>query len=357
MGTGLPAPPPATRPGLHLGDLNVDVVLSLPAWPSPGEEEHLRAWHWTPGGSAANAAVLLARWGMPVRLLARVGRDLWARALRTRLAAFPQLDLTLLQEDPEHPTGMVFVLVAPDGERAFLTARGANDHLTRPPQGLGTPAPAYLHVTGFSALAPGPRAVAEALMDAAVHAGLPVVLDIGTFPARTCRAVLTAWLERSTVVSLTRQEARDLLALPEAPDEALLDALQDRVPVVALRLGRQGAWLAWGNQRHRYPTLPVASVDTTGAGDAFTAGLLLGWRLGLSPRTAGWLAHLLGALATTVLGAGTALPGPDALRRAWPRLSPFLDPEDRQALAAGLGLGTSNSPSNPKALPGRMEAG
>ncbi len=320
MKAGLP-PEPAPGPGLHVGDLNVDVLMVLPHWPQPGHEVLLRDLRWAPGGSGANTAMLLARWGHPVRLLARIGKDLWGQALRERLASLSHLDLHWLQTDPEHPTGMVFVLVDVRGERTFLTQRGANAYLEVPSsEALFHPPPAYLHITGFNALAPRQRHTTEALLAEAEYRGIPIVLDVGTYPALQARRVLRSWLHRVTMLSLTLEEARRLLAREDTAPRVLLDTLAAQIPVVALRMGDQGAYLAWRGRVYRYPLLPIRTIDTTGAGDAFTAGLLLGWRWGLSGEATGWLAHLLGALATTVVGAGPHLPGPEALHAHWPAL-------------------------------------
>ena len=324
MKDGLP-PEPAPGPGLHVGDLNVDVLMVLPHWPQPGHEVLLNDLRWSPGGSGANTAMLLARWGLSVRLLARIGKDLWGQVLREHLARLSQLDLHLLQMDPEHPTGMVFVLVDDRGERTFLTQRGANAHLARPPtEHVFHPPPAYLHITGFNALAPRQRSTTEALMAEAEKRGIPIVLDVGAYPARQARRTLLAWLNRVTILSLTLEEARWLLDRAKAPAPVLLEALAARMPVVALRMGRQGAYLAWQDRVYRYPPLPIRAVDTTGAGDAFTAGLILGWRQGLSGEATGWLAHILGALATTVVGAGPHLPGPEDLQAHWHTLAGHL---------------------------------
>ncbi len=327
--------PPKDAPGLHAGDLNVDLLLTLPRWPQPGGEVLLQDLRWTPGGSATNTAIVLARWGQPVRLLARIGKDLWGQALWERLHTLPHLDLHLLQKDPEHPTGTVVVLVDPQGERTFLTQRGANAFLTLPHVGdVFHPRPAYLHITGFNALAPRQRSTTEVLMEEAEKRGIPIVLDAGTYPAQQARTILGAWIQRATVLSLNLEEARLLLRAEDASPQALLESLAARVPVVALRMGQEGAYLSWNGAVYRYPSLPVQTVDTTGAGDAFTAGLLLGWRRGLSGEAAGWLAHLLGALATTVVGAGTALPGPEALQAHWPTLENHVPERIRPEICA-----------------------
>ncbi len=303
-------------PGLHVGDINVDVLLQLPTWPHPGHEVMLKGVEWHPGGSATNTALTVARWGFPVRLVARLGQGPWGRILLERLKRIPCLDTTWLQQDPKRSTGTVFVLVDAKGERTFLTHRGANDNLAPPRwENLFTPSPAYVHLTGFSALAPGPRRVAETLLSWAQNRAVAVALDVALYPAQHAASVLRQWARRTTLLSLTVEEARLLLDAPSASPESLLRRLTRWASIVALRMGQQGAWLAWHEETHRFPPLPLSPRDATGAGDAFTAGLLVGWRLGWDGLRSGWLAHLMGALTTTVIGAGDVLPDPDRVRR------------------------------------------
>lgn len=79
--------------------------------------------------------------------------------------------------------------------------------------------------------------------------------------------------------------------------------------MIGLKFGKQGCLIASSEGFQRLPGLEVPTVDTTGAGDAFCAGLLYGQWAGLGLGESGLLANLLGALATTVWGSGPALPG------------------------------------------------
>ena len=319
--------------GLHLGDATVDLTVRLPRLPQPGEEVMMHGWRAEAGGSAANTAIVVARWGVQARLLARLGQDLWGRFWRQRLDAIPHLDLTFLQTDPERPTGLVLALVDASGERTFVTHRGANIAL-KPPDlnAFFQPRPAYLHLTGYSALEGPHQATAQRMLAEAQARGVPVVLDVPPLEDEGAARRLRAWLRQVHILSLGVEAARWLFG-PSASEEALLARLQGQVPIVALRLGPRGAYVAWAGARLRLPGLPMDPVDTTGAGDAFTAGLILGWLWRWPPPRAAWFAHLLGAVATTREGAGPALPGPADLRPWLSRLSAYLPPD----LPAALG--------------------
>ncbi len=307
-------------PGLHFGHLNLDQVLHLDAWPAPGREALVRRATRAVGGSATNTAIVVARFGLPVRLVARVGRDADGRWLRDQLARVPHLDLRDLQHDARRPTGRVTVLVGPSGERGLLTQRGANAALAAPP--ARPPALAYLYLTTYAAEPAATAHAAQGLLQAAAsHPDRPLlVLDLNDFFADRPQPAVFRWLAvlaraPNPTVLIANARAARVLAPQTSEPPALVRALQAYARVAVLKMGAQGAWLAVDAAPPRFvPPVPVTVRDTTGAGDAFNAGLLVGWRRGWDWPTAAHLAALLGALATTVSGAGLALPGPQAVR-------------------------------------------
>jgi sugar/nucleoside kinase (ribokinase family) len=113
---------------------------------------------------------------------------------------------------------------------------------------------------------------------------------------------------------LGREEAVSLVGTGD-PDLACAALLAHGVNVVGLKLGNEGCQVAWDGQQALLPGWKVSTVDTTGAGDAFCAGMIYGLLLGLSLPACGLLANTLGALATTVWGGGPALPGKAEVRQ------------------------------------------
>ncbi len=328
--------------GLHFGHLILDQALHLTAWPTPGTEVQVRERHLAVGGSETNTAIVVARFGYPVRLITRVGTDLAASWLRERLATVPRLTVAA-QVDPQRPTGTVTLLVGPDGERALLTARGACDALQAPRLSR---APRYVYVTTYTARPPAVARAAQRLIAwaGAEPASQALFIDINADFTPAQRAVVARWLaawpaSKVRVLIANLEAARAFVAQPQAPPDAVLQALRAHADVAVLKMGAQGAWLATAERAHFVPPVPVQPRDTTGAGDAFNAGLLIGWAAGWDWPLAGHVAGLLGALATTVPAAGLALPGPeaafaylDAHPNAWP--APW--PARVRAAMAGL---------------------
>jgi sugar/nucleoside kinase (ribokinase family) len=280
---------------LVVGDVATDVVAVVSGEPAPGSDRPATI-RTRGGGAGANVAVHLARLGVPVALAGCVGDDAAGRALAAELAAAGVR--TALRTVTGAATGTIVSLVEPGGQRSMLADRGANLAL-RPDD---VPAPArgdHLHLSGYALLDPGPRPAALAALAEAAAAGCTVSVDpASTGPLRAYSAA--RWLADTAgaTVLLPNAEEAALLTGCAGPEEAAR-ALAARHPAVAVSLGAEGAlWASGGEVLHR-PAHPARVLDSTGAGDAFAAGLLAAWLAGRPPAEA--LDAGL-ALAATVVG-------------------------------------------------------
>ena len=283
---------------LVVGDLATDVVAVLAGAPAPASDRPA-AITLRGGGAGANVAVHLARLGTPATLAGCVGNDAAGAALVAELAAAGVR--TAVRTAPGAATGTIVSLVEPDGQRSMLADRGANLLLRSedlPPLAPGD----HLHLSGYALLDPGPRPAALAALAAAAAAGCTVSVD----PASTgpLRAYSTArWLADTAGATLLLPNAEEaaLLTGCAGPEEAAR-ALAARHPAVAVSLGADGAlWASGGEVLHR-PAHPARVLDSTGAGDAFAAGLLAAWLAGRPPAEA--LDAGLALAATVVTRAG-----------------------------------------------------
>ncbi|MGZ4508771.1 MAG: carbohydrate kinase family protein [Blastococcus sp.] len=258
---------------LVVGDVATDVVVVLDGEPAPGSDRPASISTWG-GGAAANVAAHLARLGVPVRLAGCVGDDPTGAGLAAELAtAGVRLELRTVTGVP---TGTVVSLVERDGQRSMLADRGANLDLA-PGDVILPPGGGHLYVSGYTLLHPRPRAAGlQALRDAA-GAGCTVSVDPASIGPLAEYGV-DRWLAdtaAATVLLPNAEEARLLTGCRDAEDAA--KALAARYPVVAVKLGPDGALWASGDVLVHRPALPTEVVDTTGAGDAFAAGLLAVW--------------------------------------------------------------------------------
>jgi ribokinase len=257
------------------------VVAVLAGVPAPGSDRPAGI-STRGGGAGANVAVHLAQLGTAVVLAGCVGDDAPGTALAAELtAAGVRLALRTV---PGVPTGTIVSLVELDGQRSMLADRGANLHLR--PEDVPTPGTgSHLHLSGYTLLDPGPRAAGLAALESAVAAGCTVSVD----PASTgplTRYGVDRWLADTapaTILLPNAEEARLLTGCSDVAQAAR--ALARRHRVVAVSLGADGALWASGEDLVHRPAHPTSVVDTTGAGDAFAAGLLAAW-LGTADVTA-----------------------------------------------------------------------
>ena len=228
-----------------LGDLMVDVIARAEGPLHRGSDTPARV-SLQGGGSGANVAAWAAALGTPVCFACRVGDDLAGRrAVDTLLEGGVKVHAAV---DRRRPTGTCVVLVEPDGERTMLPDPGANDAPVDVPDAWLEPG-RHLHVVGYSLLRDGARPGALAAIERAQAAGMTVSVDPSSW----------ALIRPGAIPDV------DLLL----PNEREAEVLGERDGMV-VKLGAGGA--RWGDVH--VPAEPVEVLDTTGAGDAFAAGLL-----------------------------------------------------------------------------------
>jgi sugar/nucleoside kinase (ribokinase family) len=291
---------------LVVGDLITDVVAVYSGALHPGAD--------TPagitvrgGGSGANTAAWLAALRVPTGFVGVVGADEAGVARVRELSAAGVR--TLVRHTAGAPTGTVVVLSGGD-ERTMLSDRGANRALTAADidAGLATGA-RHVHLSGYVLLDPGARAAGRHALAAAAGGGATTSVD--TAAAAGLRAVGAAafrsWV-RGTDLLLANLAEADVLVGPGSPAE-LAGRLADVAAHAVVKCGAAGAvWASAGTAPVTVPAEQVPVVDATGAGDAFTAGLLARWLAGGSPVQALLAGVAAGARAVRLVG-GRPPPG------------------------------------------------
>jgi sugar/nucleoside kinase (ribokinase family) len=266
-----------------LGDLAMDVVLA-PERPIEAGTDVSGRVSLRQGGSAATTARWAARLGARSMLICAVGRDTVGRSL-----------VRALEEDGVNvrtihvsgtPTARIGVVVSPSGERSFVADRAAALRL-RPEDvsGRWLAGIDWLHLPAYSLLG---EPIASAARQAIVLSGggqlsggrqRGISLDLASI------GPLLAGGRRSAR-ALVRSVAPDVLFATFAEARALIgsedpERLLDLAPVAVVKAGAQGATTlarqSRSNLRFDFATPAVLAGDTTGAGDAFDAGFLVGW--------------------------------------------------------------------------------
>jgi len=265
------------------------------------------------GGQAANTATWLGWLQSPVALIAALGSDpdgTWIRE-RLRIAG-----VQILVHEVEARTGHCLVTVAADGTRTMFSDAGANTHLAGHTSESwiadiqALPTPVHLHLSGYL-LTRNPALPARLVT--AVRGACPEVttsLDAAALsPTAAERKGLADLLPHLDVILGTREELSEVVSLPgpSTSSAAILDYWQAVLGfsgVVVIKEGPEGASAVDGASQMHVPALPAEVVDTTGAGDAFTAGFLAAWTLGPDDLSAALLAgHRAASVAITSIGA------------------------------------------------------
>ncbi|MFD5270439.1 carbohydrate kinase [Streptomyces sp. NPDC058335] len=265
------------------------------AFTEPANASNELALRVLPGGGPANTAVALARLGTSARLLARLSGDVFGRLFRAHLEA-SGVDLADAVSAAEPSTLAVAELDA-TGQAAFsFHAQNTADwqwtsgELAR----VDMSETVCVH-TGSLALVrePGGPVVEEFLATAASGATISIDPNVRPLLVRpeAYRARLTRWCRLADILRLSEDDLE--LLLPGTPPEQACDIWHAAgVRLVVITLGAGGALASLDGERLRVPAVATRVVDTVGAGDSFTAGLLhhlgarglLGGRLtGLGP--------------------------------------------------------------------------
>jgi sugar/nucleoside kinase (ribokinase family) len=294
---------------LVIGDVMTDVIVR-PEGPVVRGSDRRASITVQPGGSAANQAVWLAHFGAGVDFVARVG----AADLEHETARFEAVGVAPhFVGDPNRETGRLVALIDPDGERSFLTDRGANEKLEARdiPDALIASA-SHISLSGYSFFAPSPRAAVLDVMRRARDKPVSVDPASAEFLREVGADNFLAWTQGATILFPNEEEAAVLTGSTDPETQcARLAALY---PLVVIKRGAAGAETAEGERRWRIKTAktkpvgatgvgdPVEAVDTTGAGDAFVAGFLAARLAGADIPTALGRAAGAGAIASTIVG-------------------------------------------------------
>ena len=237
------------------------------------------------GGSGANAAAWLAHSGVETHFVGRVGDDAFGRFLEGEMERSGVE--SYLARDPSLATGKVFVLVDGAGERTMITDRGAGEALAPGdlPETLFTGG--HLHLSGYTLSGGGRRETALKALRLARAARMTVSVDPSSVPLLGSVGPdrFLGWTGGADLLFPNLTEG-GILTGEEDPDR-ILEKLLAHYPAVVLKLGPDGTLYAdAGGDYLREPAVPVGVEDTTGAGDAFSAGFLAVWLDGGPPAEA-----------------------------------------------------------------------
>ena len=292
---------------LIIGSSNLDFVMNMYKLPQTGENiVDNGGVAYIPGGKGASAAIAFSRLGAESVFCAKLGADIHGQKLYNYYKEIG-LNTTYIKVDHDTPTGLAVVMKEGDGTSRSVVFPGANAQLTTEiimeafecnPDAL------YL---GFEL--PYPMVVAAAKVAASKH--IPIFID-ATAATKELDLELLPPVE---VFSPNEKEAEELTGiLPTSMETSLRAALaiarKAKAKNVVIKQGARGAFLYDGKRYNTFPAVRADKiVDTTGAGDAFTAAMVLEYlRNGGDIKEAIKYGNVAAALTISRPGAGSSVP-------------------------------------------------
>jgi len=280
------------------GELNLDLILYGLPEQLPTEREFLAdGLMVTLGSSSAILAHNLAALGAHVGFASLIGDDPLGEIALQRLAA-AGVDVSRVNKASGRTTGLT-VILQHEGRRRILTYPGTMaDMSTADLDKKFLSSARHFHLSSFF-LQPKLRPHVVELFREMKAAGLSTSFDTNDDPEDRWEGVFDVLANVDVFLPNEREGMRLTGA---ASLDAAVEKLAPSVPVLAVKLGRQGALARRGKEEFRCPAAKVSPVDPVGAGDSFDAGFLYQYVKGADLRTCLQYGNLAGALSTTMPG-------------------------------------------------------
>lgn len=285
-----------------VGSLNMDLVVQAQRAPLSGETVMGEEIHFIPGGKGANQAVGLARLGAKTQMIGAVGRDAFGEELRRALQS-EGVDCSAIKITNSGATGVASILLA-EGDNRIVVIPGANASCL--PEDLNRHEDKIAEADLVLMQLEIPLETVEHAVKLAKKYGKPVVLNPA--PAQSLTPDLLKQIDfltpNRTELALIVEQKADLQL-----EQAIDKLLHLGVSCCITTLGQDGvAFKQTGETIGRFSAHRVPVVDTTGAGDAFNAGLAFVLAQGQPIADAVSFAGKVSALAVTKFGAQGGMP-------------------------------------------------
>jgi ribokinase len=291
----------------------MDLVVRAPRRPRAGESLLGTDFGMFTGGKGMNQAIAAARSGAGVRVIGRLGDDIFAPPFE-RAFADNGMNATWVTRDAGAGTGVAMPLIEPDGQNSIVVVPRANMSVT--PEDITAAESAFAGADVLLLQFENAQPAVWAAAQRGREHGLRVIVT----PA-PAQPIAPEHLRLADILVPNETEAETLTGIPaetrDGAERAARALLADGCQQVIVTLGSRGAlWLAGPDAEavHLQP-IPVRQVDATAAGDAFCGALAAALAGGRDmPEALRW-AGAAGALAVTQLGAGPSMPTAEAIAK------------------------------------------
>ena len=285
-----------------VGSINMDLILNMKKVPEVGENVLGTDYGYANGGKGANQATALAKLGARVKMIGKVADDSNGAKLLEKLRN-NNIDVSGVATDGSQ-TGLAAIILDGDGKNRIVVYEGANTEI-EPPKAvndIGTDIDLLLLQFETN------EEVVVNCVNHAVKNGITTVIDCG--PAKNFNLEK---MQGATILSPNESETKALTGIYPDNEENILKAskiLEERskAKYIVLKLGERGSALWDGNELKLFPPYKSNVVDTTAAGDCFTAALALEYIRSGDIEKACDLGNKAGSIAVSRMGAQSSMP-------------------------------------------------
>ena len=287
-----------------VGSANMDLIARVPRLPHAGETLQGRSFHLVYGGKGANQAVMAARMGGAVTMVACVGKDVFGEGMLRNFQQYG-IDTAHVRVDENRTSGVAPIFVDDQAQNVIVIVAGANGALS--PSDVRAARAAILASSAVVCQLEVPLETTLEAFRIARSGGARTILNPA--PAQTLPAELLALTD---ICAPNESETELLTGMPvnsmEEAQAAGQRLLQAGLSTVIITLGERGVLVLDGAAAWHVPAMKVAAVDPTGAGDAFIGALAVCLGEGMSLEQAVRRANIAAALSVTRLGAQVSFP-------------------------------------------------
>lgn len=283
----------------------MDFVVEVDKAPVTGETLLGKSFTLVPGGKGANQAYAIGKLGTNVSMLGAVGNDNYGQQLLSNLNSV-HVDTSSVQMLEGVPTGCAFITVDQTGDNSIIVISGANEKIT---ESMIYEHEALIDAADIIVLQLEiPVNVVTLVAKLAHQKGKLVILD----PAPAIPNISDELLSVTDIMKPNETEIQILTGKEIHSQEDLLEGanllLSKGARMVIVTLGGKGSLLVTKEKTASFQALPVKAIDTTAAGDSFTAALAVSLAEGKEIEDAIRYAHLVSSIVVTKKGAQTSIP-------------------------------------------------
>ena len=293
---------------LVIGSLNMDFSIKTDLIPKIGETVIGSSFTLVPGGKGANQAYALGKLGANVSMLGMVGDDPYATALINNLNSV-SVDTEKISKLKDTNTGVAFVTVDKTGDNSIIVISGANHKITKE----------YIELINNSDIIimqlEIPLEVVSYVAKLAHNLGKTVILD----PAPAINNLSEEIYQNVDIIKPNETELSTLTGIDIRTDDDIKNAAKNiinrGVSNVIVTLGGKGSILVNKEEIKNFSVIDVPVVDTTAAGDSFTAALAISLAKGENLHEAINYAHIVSSIVVTKEGAQSSIPTIDEINK------------------------------------------